>query len=366
MSKIAVVLYGNIRYDGRVQKEINTLKSNGEEIVLFVSEFDKDDDLRNYNFRIKIIKDKFQKKGSIFTLLNMLFFNIAVYKKLKNTKVDYIHCNDLNTLMTAKYFSKIGRIIFDAHELYPESQGSKLKRIFWNFIEKINIKYVYRIIQPEFNRKRYFINKHNLAEEQVFLIENFPLNKNLSISKDYFMKKYGYKIDKKIALYIGVVMKKRNILEILQAVKTNEDLVFFCIGKCSEMNYKKELEEFVKENNIGKRVFFKENIPQVEVLEAINSSDITFIFYQNINLNNYYCASNKLYEALNCGVKILTNDYPGITSVTKNISNVYRAKNMTTEELEKGINYLLRKNEIKKTEFYWENQEEEFIKIYSE
>lgn len=366
MKKVAMILYGNIRYDGRVQKEINTLKINGKEIILFASEFDEDDKFENYNFQIEIVKNIFPKKGGLFTLLNMLFFNIFVYKKLKNLRVDYIHCNDLNTLMIAKNFSKIGKVVFDAHELFPESQESKLKKIFWNFIEKTNIKYVYKIIQPESNRRKYFANKYNLKSEQIALIENFPLKKELDISKGYFIKKYGYKTGKKIALYIGVIMKKRNILEILQVIKSNEELVFFCVGKCSDISYKKELESFVKENNMEERVFFKESIPQKEVLEATNSADITFIFYQNINLNNYYCASNKLYEALNCGVKILTNDYPGIILATKNIPNVYRVKNMTIEELKKGINYLLNEKEIKKTEFYWEDQEEEFIKIYSE
>lgn len=366
MNKIAVILYGNIRYDGRVQKEINTLKSNGKEVILFISDFEKDDKIENYNFKINIIRDKFKKRGVIYTLLNLLFFNISVYKKLKNQNIQYIHCNDLNTLLLAKYFSKVGKIIFDAHELYPEAQNNKIKMFIWNLIEKLNIKYVYKIIEPEINRLEYFKNKYNLKNEKIILIENFPKNKILDEEKKYFFKKYKYETNKKIALYIGIIEKERNILEILKSIKINKDLVLFCIGKCPDINYKKELEFFVKENNMEERVFFKENIPQTEVLEATNSADITFIFYQNINLNNYYCASNKLYEALNCGVKILTNDYPGIISVTKDIPNVYRIKNMTIKELEKGINHLLNVKEIKKTEFYWEKQETRFIKIYSE
>lgn len=40
-------------------------------------------------------------------------------------------------------------------------------------------------------------------------------------------------------------------------------------------------------------------------------------------------------------------------------------ENTTIEELEKGLKYLLNIDDFEKTNFYWENQEEKFIKIYS-
>ena len=51
MDKIAVILYGNIRYDGRVQKEIASLKKNRKEVILFCSDFDEDDFKENCNFK---------------------------------------------------------------------------------------------------------------------------------------------------------------------------------------------------------------------------------------------------------------------------------------------------------------------------
>lgn len=364
MKKIAILLYGNIRYDGRVQKEIRTLLKNNFDVTLFVSKFDKDDKKENYNFKIEILKELFRQNGTIFTFINMLNFKKRCIKKIKINKFDYIHCNDLNTLFFSKTLSKYGKIIFDAHELFPESQEKKINKFIWNFIEKKNIKYVHKIIQPEINRKKYFLKKYKLKENQIELIENFPLNFRAQLKKEYFLKKYSYKTKKKIALYIGAVMEKRGILEILESLKYNEKIIFFCIGKCSDKNYEEKLYSFIKENKMGKRVFFKPSIPQKEVLDATNSADISFIFYRNINLNNYYCASNKLYECLNCGIKILTNNYPGIMSVTKDIPNVYNIKKFNVEELKKGIEYLLNIKEVKKTEFYWENQEEKFINIY--
>ena len=112
--------------------------------------------------KIVILKNKVEKRGALYTFLNLRKFQKEVLKELKNIKVQYIHCNDLNTLIMAKKLSKFGKIIYDAHELFPESQESKIKRAIWNFIEKINIKYAYKIIQPEHNRKKYFSKKHNI------------------------------------------------------------------------------------------------------------------------------------------------------------------------------------------------------------
>ena len=238
MDKIAVILYGNIRYDGRVQKEIASLKKNKKEVILFCSDFDENDSKKNYNFEIEVIKDKINKRGAFYTFLNLIKFQKEILKKLENMKVQYIHCNDLNTLIMAKKLSKFGKIIYDAHELFPESQGNKLKRVVWNFIEKINIKYAYKIIQPEKNRKKYFSQKHNINIKNITLIENFPLNieNNFKGEKNYFQKKFGYQDkNKKIALYIGMIMPKRNILEMIKGIKEFENLTFFCIGKCGIM-----------------------------------------------------------------------------------------------------------------------------------
>lgn len=364
-NKIAVILYGNIKYDGRVQKIIKTIKKYKKEVVLFVSEFDSNDNLKNYDFCIKVIENKYKKAGTFFTLLNLLYFNFKVNKIIKKEEYEFIHCNDLNTMFFSKYLSKKSKVIFDAHELFPEAQNSKIKTLIWNIIEKKNIRYAYKIIQVEKNRREYFIKKHELDKNSVELIENFPSVLKFNLNRDFFLKKYNYMNSKKISLYIGAVTRERGILEILKIIKIKEELVFFCIGKCNDLEYMKVLKEFSKENKIEDRVFFKDNIAQEEVLYATNSSDIVFIFYQNTNLNNYFCASNKLYEALNCGVKILTNDYIGILSITKNIPNVFNVRTLDIQELEKGMNYLLKINERKRSNFYWENQENKIMSVYS-
>lgn len=363
MKKIAIILYGNIRYDNRVKKEIKTLKKNKFDITLITSEFDCDDKKENYNFKIIVLKEKrfFNKR---IPFVNIFYFNLMSYFLLKKEEYDFIHFNDINVVLFSKFLKKKSKLIFDLHELFPEAIESKFIKKIFNFIEKVNIKYADEIIQVEINRLNYFQKKYNLEEKKIHLIENYPLRLNFQ-NKDYFRKKYNIKNNKKIAIYTGGISEKREIDKIICSIKNIEEIELFCFGNFSSSEYKNEILSLIENNNLKERIHLEKMVQYQELLELTNSADIAFVFYSNTNLNNYYCASNKLYESLNYGVKILTNNYPGIKSVTENLPNVYRVENTTIEELEKGLKYLLNIDDFEKTNFYWENQEEKFIKIYS-
>ena len=65
--KIAFLLIGEIKYDGRVSKEINTLQKHGFEVELIVSKFNNDS-YNNYNFKIYNLNIKYR----IFPIINII------------------------------------------------------------------------------------------------------------------------------------------------------------------------------------------------------------------------------------------------------------------------------------------------------
>lgn len=72
MKNIVFLLIGNIRYDGRVLKEIATLRKVGHKVTLIVSNFDVDDNVANYNFDIVVMKRN--NGGSLFVKFLRTFF----------------------------------------------------------------------------------------------------------------------------------------------------------------------------------------------------------------------------------------------------------------------------------------------------
>ena len=64
MKNVLFLLIGNIRYDGRVLKEISTLCKAGYKVSLILSDFDVDDNVSNYDFNIILLRRNYSKRLS--------------------------------------------------------------------------------------------------------------------------------------------------------------------------------------------------------------------------------------------------------------------------------------------------------------
>ena len=93
------------------------------------------------------------------------------------------------------------------------------------------------------------------------------------------------------------------------------------------------------------------------------SPKIAFII-KKTRINSYFCASNKLYEYLNLGVKVLTNNTAGVARVVKHGENGFCCDCITVDEVRKGLITLLNMKNFVPTDYYWSNQEEHFLSIY--
>jgi len=57
-------------------------------------------------------------------------------------------------------------------------------------------------------------------------------------------------------------------------------------------------------------VYFLPAVPQAELLQHSASADLGIIPYPHVDLNSYYCTPNKLFEFIQAGLPILSNDSP--------------------------------------------------------
>lgn len=362
--KILFILWGNIRYDGRVQKEIASLVKLGYKVSLIVTEFDDDDDVKNYSYNIYIVK-----KQSYSFLLKRIF---AKYKQsyiintiIKKVSPDFLHCNDYSTLQFAVGWFKKIKVVYDSHELATEMYSGWTKKYIQK-LEKYALKRCYKVIIPQIDRLHifYFKYKDTIKKEQLYLLENFPVNQQ-NLTDKFFEQKYNYRqIGNKIISYSGVINNERGIEEVIEAISTLENIDFFIIGRISQ-EYEKKLIEKINNFGLTGRVFIKPPVPNNEILSIANSSDIGIAFYNHPNLNSYFCASNKLYEYLNCSAYVLTNNIGGTARVIKNGINGYLVDSMNVNEIRKAITVLMDLDAPNSGSFYWEDQELVLREIYS-
>ena len=313
MAHIGMVLIGDIRYDGRVRKEISSLVGAGHQVELVVSDFSKGN-ARDENLGVKIHYVPMTSwNQALMNFFEQLLFNYKVVSILKKMKPTHIHCNDLNTLLSGVWMKHQlkASLVFDAHELMPESQGGVKEKI-WRYIEKVCVKKCDHIIMPEKNRIAYFKRNHPGVLEPL-LLENFPKKCEIPHEKfNIFREIYPIREQQKIILSTGHLSPGRYIEELIDSMTIcNGDFALVVLGKAFK-GYDDALKQKIYSLGLADRVFLHQPVRNAEILRYMASCDIGTAFYRNTNLNNYYCASNKIYEYIALDKLVLTNNYPGL------------------------------------------------------
>ena len=366
---VCLLLFGNIKYDGRVQKEIETILEHDYNPTLIVSSFDtKNDKQENYSFPIINLKVKL-KNNPIRNLGILYDFWKKAFRQLKRIKPEIVHCNDLDTLYAGHLYKKEHpntKLIYDAHELFPESKSGLGQTFFWNQIEKAVIHSADEIIVPEKNRANYLEKKYKISK--ITILENFPRKiKIQDAESNFFANKVEDSESKVKILYLGAINKNRELDTIIKAfegLSSNYTLQIVGSGKES---YIEELKAIVNALNLKNQVYFHAPVSQKQVINVINSSDIGLVFYKNNNINNYYCASNKLFEFIACNIPVITNDFPGLVEIVKEMNKGICISKIAPKNIQNAIKRIHTHETTIETKgkFYWDEIKEKLLKIYN-
>jgi glycosyltransferase involved in cell wall biosynthesis len=367
MAHILMLLIGDIRYDGRVRKEIRTLLAAGHRVELIVSDFEKKgsggEDLE---IRIHYIPMTLWSNPAM-NFFEQLSFNRKAALIIKDIGPTHVHCHDLSSLLAGVWSKgKIrGKLVFDAHELMPESMGGLREKI-WGYIESKCVDSCDAIIMPEKNRIAYFRGKYPDAPK-IWLLENFPCRSEIPNRKnDLFRDKYPIKENQKIILYTGILAFRRHIEDLIHAMSICADGFILIILGHAFKGYDEALLRLVNKLHLADKVFFNKAVPYANVIDYMASCDIGIALYRNTNLNNFYCASNKIYEFIALGKPIITNNYPGVLEIVQSFGQGVCLATVTPESLAEAFtradNPALIKSGVKK--YFWEDQENILIQLY--
>ncbi len=259
------------------------------------------------------------------------------------------------------------KLVFDAHELMPESMGGMKEKI-WGRIEKQCVNNCDHIVMPEQNRIAYFRNKYPQLSDLV-LLENFPRKTDIPTRrKDLFRKKYPIQREQKIILHTGLIAAKRHVEDLVESMALcDEEFVLVLLGIAFN-GYDEILRSKIKKLALERRVFLHDPVPQTQILQYMACCDIGTAFYQNTNINNVYCASNKLYEYIALDKVVLTNNYPGlIESVQRWRQGICLAevspKSLASAYLHAADPTVVAPGAKKS---FWDDQEEYLVQMYQD
>lgn len=300
--KVIISVSSDLCTDQRVQKVAQSLHDAGFDVLL-LGRRKKNSGFCEANYPFKRLKLCFEKGFLFYAELNLRLFFL-----LLTSKVDILLANDTDTLTPNFLVAKIRnkKLVFDAHELFPEVPevtNRKFVKACWTLIEKTlfpHIKNAYTVCQSiaDYYKNAYGIN--------MSVIRNMPYA-NTIIPEP----KLNYP-GKKIILYQGAVNVGRGLEWVIDCMPLIDDAVLVIIGK-GDM-YRK-LKARVKHKGLEDKVHFLGKIAPQELPAYTCSANLGLCLLEKNGLSYYYSLPNRIFDYMRSGVPILATDFPEIAKI---------------------------------------------------
>jgi len=359
MSKRIILTVSNdLVTDQRVNKVAETMYSNGYDVLLTGRKL-----THSLPFRKPYSSKRFRlifNKGALFYAeLNLRLFFFLIF-----SKVDIIYSNDTDTLVACYAASKIRRkrLIFDAHELFPEvpelQNRQKVKKV-WQKIEDAIFPHLKTSITVCQSISDYYHQKYGI---KMHVIKNVPKLSEVTEKKIVIP-------GKKIILYQGAVNMGRGLEWVIDAMQFVQNAVLYIIGDGDILG---KLKQKVKNLDLESIVIFHGRVSGEELQTYTSSGDIGLCLLENKGLSYYYSLPNRVFSYLHADVPILASPYPEISAVVGTHNTGVLTEETEPAKLASVINKMLANpldtshfSELKKI-YCWEEEEKKLLKVISD
>jgi len=357
MKRIILSVTNDLFCDQRVLKVAHSCYNNKYDVLLIGRKLKKSPPL-NLPFKYKRLQFIFNRSVLFYAAYNIRLFFILLF-----SKVDILLSNDTDTL-PANYLASIIRrkkLVFDAHEIFPEvpelTHRPKVKYI-WEKIEDWifpNIKHCYTVCQSIAD---YYNQKYKI---DMKIVRNLPYYHSQHVENK--LPDYS---GKKIIIYQGALNVGRGLEWVIDAMPFVDNAVLLIIG---DGNISDELKKRANKLNLNEKVFFLGRIAGEELHKYTPSADLGLCLLENRGLNYYFSLPNRIFDYLHAGVPVLATDFPEIANIVKNNKTGILIDHYEPEYLKKVLNDFFSKEfdtsnftELAK-QFCWEEEEKILMKI---
>lgn len=306
LSDIFMTLYGPLDTDARVQRSILAAKSAGKKVIILTCGSSQKF-LDNYTDAL-VINKTFQAKG----LINYCKFVIAcLFSYLHFSKhISMVYLHDYYSCLPGRLISlfiKNKKLVYDAHELILLQEGQLGTRR-----ERFIIEQERKLVQSrklsliiEANKERADIFKERYSLSNVTSVMNISKFNRIDLQRDFDRNNI-------ILVYQGNLTEERELSFFIKSMKQLPDVKLYMIGSGPSMQ---EYRELSKQLNLEERVVFTGRLSNDEMMDYLSKCTIGIISYPFTNLNNIYCAPNKIFEYAAISLPFIGTKQPFIESV---------------------------------------------------
>jgi glycosyltransferase involved in cell wall biosynthesis len=204
-----------------------------------------------------------------------------------------------------------GDAVIVAHAYELCDRGFLLRHVTDTTLRRADI-----VIVPEINRL-WMLKVRSRSQARFFEIPNRHLEEGNSGAEDgrrtrqIFLENGGSDACSRFLIYQGAFMEGRALREVLQAFRGVKDnsvgLILLGGGLAGDLT--SDLKELAQGDS---RVVVLRRMPPPTHLAVTGGCLAGILLYTPLDLNNVYCAPNKIYEYAAAGLGMILPDYPGV------------------------------------------------------
>lgn len=239
-------------------------------------------------------------------------FEHYVFERAIEQSFDLVHVHDYPMLKPGLAVAKLRKvpIIYDSHEFYPHqvqfapALQKKMLKAEQKSISDVNAVITVNEFIADEMAKAYSIPKPYVIYNAVPLADIEP--------KVGLRQELGLDSDAQLVLYQGWISPNRGVESLINMMVhlPNAHLVVVGYG-----DYLSQLQDMSVELDVAGRIHFMGRKEPDELQRITAACDLGVIPYTGVDLNNYYCSPNKLFEFTMAKLPFVCNDLPFLASV---------------------------------------------------
>jgi hypothetical protein len=301
-NNLLMAVFGQVNTDGRVLRSIRSLQDDFD-LSIYGSVSDDSFTLPNVNLVLSTYKLPYYSRLLVHLIFHIQFLRLALKTR---PAVIYVHDYYLSALGFVAGRLCGSKIIYDAHELIIDSKFRESKRNwFYAQLEKVTIDKYDLVISANDERALQLIKFYGLKSERVVSVKNIPGESVHQGIKGYKELSQSYPFiseGKKYIIYQGVVTPIRDLDKILAPLSRYKEFDILIVGEGPKKYFDTLVLKYADHTNIH----FVGKVDLNTLYSFVKISFCGIISYSMQNLNNKYCAPNKLYEYAQFDLKMLT------------------------------------------------------------
>lgn len=236
-------------------------------------------------------------------------FNLRLLFYLLRFPFDIVCGCDLDTLPAAVIAGKIKRkkIVYDAHEYFPESPelvNRKVVKKIWQLIEKAFVPLTDLQYTVCDSIAQLFIVKYKKPFEVIRNLPYYTFQENINA------------VNSRIILYQGAVNVGRGIKEMIAAMKLLPDFIFYIAG---DGDILEDMKKYVRELQLQDKIKFTGKLKPHQLKQLTDEAFIGVNILENMGLSYYYSLGNKTFDYIQSDIPQVLISFPEY----KKINNEY-------------------------------------------